>query len=539
MRQPLTPQQRSYLNAIRGGQDRHAPVAQLPRTRATWWQRLLSTLRRSWSLRSFLPVFLAVVVPLTSGQQLESDDTTNPGPSSIARERVETRLDDSSECPAAWVADLLQVVDETIRAVRNSRMMNGQVDDMKTGQAERTQPLDCRNEQPVPSSRPLGEGGNLGVEPRIRPPDGPHVDWWRNQDWAVVAMGVTACVASIVIILWLARCVAAAPRSKVEDGPVPERNRDIPAVSPHPGGSRPPDSIVPQAKAACDSPQSHTRQVLDARLWKACFGITLPCDNRFLGWATHQGGRDENQDRVIAFETSGWLCALAADGMGGEPFGGQSAGWAITGSARGLIRVLAGAVCQKLDPGTVAAIALSEAQREITKVLTRKRRSGVSTGYRSTLIVATCHDDVMGYAYLGDGGGYILRRTTGELQRFLTPMKLTPGSNVITGSLGPTVHGEPECGSVQVQPGDLVLLGTDGLFDHVRPQDLARGLGQAIEEFGGNIHRAARVIVQELAAQRDRDGWIICDDNLTLAAILVPGKDVSAKALATNCGMAE
>lgn len=72
-----------------------------------------------------------------------------------------------------------------------------------------------------------------------------------------------------------------------------------------------------------------------------------------------------------------------------------------------------------------------------------------------------------GYGYIGDGGGCLLR-SSGEIFHFLKPQKADVNDlNVLSASLGPTIDGEPVFGMINRVVGDLVIVGTDGVFDKV------------------------------------------------------------------------
>jgi serine/threonine protein phosphatase PrpC len=129
------------------------------------------------------------------------------------------------------------------------------------------------------------------------------------------------------------------------------------------------------------------------------------------------------------------------------------------------------------------------------------------------LIVVIADGEGVGYAYCGDGGACLVR-TSGAVEHFLKPQKADQ-LNVLAASLGPQMQGEPILGILRRGPGDLLLVGTDGVFDRVEesfPKDVLR----AAIHFNGELETTARLILEELAAKQDEFGFI-CDDNLTLA----------------------
>jgi len=138
----------------------------------------------------------------------------------------------------------------------------------------------------------------------------------------------------------------------------------------------------------------------------------------------------------------------------------------------------------------------------------------VRGGLRTTLIVVIGNHKKLGYSYIGDGGGYIVS-PTGETRQFLAPQKASNSAmNVLAASLGPMMQGEPVTGMVDRRAGDIVIVGTDGVFDRVEtsfPADVLRGCIQ----YDGDLQRTAEQVVGELASFKDTAGYV-CDDNLTL-----------------------
>jgi hypothetical protein len=150
-------------------------------------------------------------------------------------------------------------------------------------------------------------------------------------------------------------------------------------------------------------------------------------------------------------------------------------------------------------------------------------------GLRTTLIVAIGQEHDVAFSFIGDGGGCVVR-TSGAVEHFLTPQKASPDQpNVLAASLGPQMEGEPVVGAIQRNPGDLILVGTDGVFDRVNdsfPKDVLR----AAIQFKGDFMKTAGLIVEEMASVKDPLLGYVCDDNLSLgimgdgsAPVLAPG----------------
>jgi len=246
-----------------------------------------------------------------------------------------------------------------------------------------------------------------------------------------------------------------------------------------------------------------------------------------VGFVTQQGNvRPRNEDRGFGFVINGRALLIIADGMGGLVGGDIAAELAVKAAAARAIEIYGGAAGKNLDSASVAAISLGAAQRQIMRKVTAHKCRELADGCRTTMIVVVVDStrNSLGYAYIGDGGGCV-RRAAGHVEHFVEPMKAQPGSNAIYGSLGPQLDGEIASGSLAVHPGDLVLAGTDGVFDRVAADDLAAGVAAAIAECGGDLQEAVALIVDDFVNQRDERGFLV-DDNASLGVIAVPQPDM-------------
>lgn len=234
-----------------------------------------------------------------------------------------------------------------------------------------------------------------------------------------------------------------------------------------------------------------------------------------LGLATSQGNvRSENQDYCLGFRIRGRDVLIIADGLGGVPHGRKAAHSAVVNSAISVIRAF-GIPPRWCRPSAkdVAARAIVDAAHRLAVDGDKLNISVIRDGLRTTLIVIIADQREVTYAYIGDGGGFIVR-TSGEVHQFLKPQKATDFANVLAASLGPIMEGEPVVGALPRRPGDFLVAGTDGVFDRVADgfaKDVLRG---AIEN-DGDLQRTAEQVINELASYKDGTGYV-CDDNLTL-----------------------
>jgi len=181
--------------------------------------------------------------------------------------------------------------------------------------------------------------------------------------------------------------------------------------------------------------------------------------------------RPDNQDRILTRELAGGGVLLAvADGMGGAAAGGLAAEIAV----QYLVNALNGEV---LHAGILAE-ALRAAGQEIASVA---RTEASLEGMGTTLTVVAVGEGKAYWAHAGDSrlhhfGAGVLTQVSRD-HRFLqdlidsgdvTPAELPrhPLRNVLDQCLGCPVM-RPDSGSLAVSPGDLLLLTSDGVHDHV------------------------------------------------------------------------
>jgi len=235
-----------------------------------------------------------------------------------------------------------------------------------------------------------------------------------------------------------------------------------------------------------------------------------------IGLATDKGFvRLENQDFGLIFKINGHDVLIVADGCGGLPHGQRAAYLAATSAAVSIVRAY-GTAPRWYSPNVkdVAAKAILDAAHPLAVQGDKLNITDIRLGLRTTLIVVIGNKSEVGYAYIGDGGGCVVK-ATGEVNRFLDPQKANDfAMNVLAASLGPVMEGEPVTGLIKREAGDLLVVGTDGIFDRVDqgfPKDVLRGC----IEYNGDLQMTAERIVAELASFKDSAGYI-CDDNLTL-----------------------
>jgi serine/threonine protein phosphatase PrpC len=208
------------------------------------------------------------------------------------------------------------------------------------------------------------------------------------------------------------------------------------------------------------------------------FGSTAIDGQRWLwGGASHPGGRSEQQDRwgvFVPLEKDGVL-AVVADGLGGHRDGALAA-QAVVDAAEMFLHLESAAL--RLRPREALPCLCQQAQAAV---------SGVSPQAHSTLVVLWLYQDQAHWLHVGDSRFYQLRagerllRTRdhsaaqllldlGEISE--AEMATHPDQNRLYRSLGSGSTAKPEIGSGTVMSEDLLILCSDGLWEHISEAEL-------------------------------------------------------------------
>lgn len=207
-----------------------------------------------------------------------------------------------------------------------------------------------------------------------------------------------------------------------------------------------------------------------------------------------------------------------ADGMGGAKAGEVASGLA------------AAAVQESGNDGQsgearVAAL-IEEANR---RVFRRANEDREASGMGTTMTIALVEDDRVAIGHVGDSRAYLVRdgrleqltddhSLVAELVRSgkLTPEEADshPQRSVITRALGTEADVDVDTFSVEVSPGDLFLLCSDGLTTMVDDQTIL----DAVEQHRSDLKEAAKALVN--AANRGGG-----EDNITVVFFEVSGAE--------------
>lgn len=215
---------------------------------------------------------------------------------------------------------------------------------------------------------------------------------------------------------------------------------------------------------------------------------------------SRRGGRPKNEDRMgYCYTRSAGLFALA-DGMGGHPEGEVAAQLALQTLSALFQRE---ARPQLAEPGCFLQEAVLQAHHQLMRYA--GDRALLDTP-RTTLVTCVLQGRQAWWAHCGDSRLYLVREgrviartrdhSYAELQQVVAPGGARYNRNVLFTCLGSP--GRPvidSAGPVPLQPGDRLLLCSDGLWGSVSDTDIAHELSQrtvadAVPEL---VERALRV----------------------------------------------
>ncbi|MEM9697031.1 MAG: protein phosphatase 2C domain-containing protein, partial [Myxococcota bacterium] len=228
-----------------------------------------------------------------------------------------------------------------------------------------------------------------------------------------------------------------------------------------------------------------------------------------------------NEDAHGYHQTKFGHLFVLCDGMGGHAGGKEASELAV----RTIFEVFDGATIER-EPVDVLVEAIREAGR---KVYAFGGKAGNMGRPGSTCVAALLHQGYAEIAHVGDSRAYAIRarqiyrltRDHSMVQELIDGGVITekealghPDSNKITRALGmsPEVDVEARTEPLELYPGDLLVLASDGLTDLARNEDI---LVTATEYFRERDVQAAS---DELVALANRRGG---HDNITVQVVHV------------------
>ena len=244
--------------------------------------------------------------------------------------------------------------------------------------------------------------------------------------------------------------------------------------------------------------------------------------NVVIGAKTDPGRRPNNEDQLAVVDVrrnrlraDGVL--VIADGMGGRNSGEKASALAVEAVQDTLIEMLSEKGGDAVDTGEALASALRKANARVYEVGRQQGEEGKG-GMGTTCVAAVLQGGTLSVAHAGDSRAYLLRE--GKLERLTddhsyVAEQVRAGAiseesarrsrfrNVITRAVGiePTIT--PDVSHFDVQPGDNLLLCTDGLTNMVPEDEIAQTL-----QYAPTPQAAAERLIQ----QANRNGG---KDNIT------------------------
>ena len=249
-------------------------------------------------------------------------------------------------------------------------------------------------------------------------------------------------------------------------------------------------------------------------------------------WALTDTGcvRSENQDAWLVRESkprdgnTPILTAVVCDGMGGARAGNVA--------SRMGVEHFADLLCPQLDSvesaEALAPLAVEEANRAIYSLASMEP---MYEGMGTTLVAAVTDGKTARIMNIGDSRAYLVRNKLirqvtkdhslvqdlvdrGEIDR--ADAWLHPQRNYITRALGTDELVLCDIFREELEPGDVLLLCTDGLSGIVNPQELLFEIA-----YGGDLDSAAKRMM-DIALERG------APDNVTLVLLSVDGDGAEA-----------
>ncbi|MBQ8894205.1 MAG: Stp1/IreP family PP2C-type Ser/Thr phosphatase [Clostridia bacterium] len=226
--------------------------------------------------------------------------------------------------------------------------------------------------------------------------------------------------------------------------------------------------------------------------------------------------RQQNQDAYLIYQPEPDVgLAVVCDGMGGARGGLQASSLAIQ-TVRAYFEVHSLAEDQKKAFSEIVQLANRNVYNEAYE---NAELSGMGT----TLVAAWVHKDQVCFANVGDSRGYHI--TNGNIRQItkdhsavqelvdsghLTERqaKIHPNKNIITRAIGVEDEVEHDFFSLTALPGDIIILCSDGLTNHVDENEIH------FEVSGGNFEDLPKRLI-DLANSRGGT------DNITVVAIQI------------------
>lgn len=225
------------------------------------------------------------------------------------------------------------------------------------------------------------------------------------------------------------------------------------------------------------------------------------------------GDREDNQDRVTVSAAEQAALLVVIDGMGGHSDGSRAADTAL----KSLLESFRQTSLPMFDPLGFLHMSLSRAHDDVAKL---GNGQTIDTRPRATTAICLIQEGAAFWAHIGDSRVYhmrhgkILQRTRdhSHVELLLREGKITedelsthPMRNFVECCLGgdPAIPEMTVSGRHVLQPGDVLLLCTDGIWANLRDSDIAGFFRDDNQELRAWLEALGRRAVQASAPFSD------------------------------------
>ena len=225
------------------------------------------------------------------------------------------------------------------------------------------------------------------------------------------------------------------------------------------------------------------------------------------------GDREDNQDRVTVSATEQAALLVVIDGMGGHSDGSRAADTAL----KSLLESFRQTPPPLFDPLGFLHMSLSRAHDDVAKL---GNGQSIDTRPRATTAICLVQEGAAFWAHIGDSRVYHLRhgkiltrtRDHSHVELLLREGKITeeelpthPMRNFVECCLGgdPAIPEMTVSGRHLLEPGDVLLLCTDGIWANLRDSDIAGFFRDDNQELRAWLEALGRRAVQASAPFSD------------------------------------
>ena len=225
------------------------------------------------------------------------------------------------------------------------------------------------------------------------------------------------------------------------------------------------------------------------------------------------GDREDNQDRVTVSAVEQAALLVVIDGMGGHSDGSRAADTAL----KSMLESFRQTSLPMFDPLGFLHMSLSRAHDDVAKL---GNGQSIDTRPRATTAVCLVQEGAAFWAHIGDSRVYHLRhgkiltrtRDHSHVELLLREGKITeeelpthPMRNFVECCLGgdPSIPEMTVSGRHVLQPGDVLLLCTDGIWANLRDSDIAGFFKEDNQELRAWLEALGRRAVQASAPFSD------------------------------------